>query len=43
MLKAIEVQGNEPSGVSGAQFAAIVASDSERWGEVIRAAKIRLD
>ena len=43
MLTAIETQGNEPSGVSGAEFAAIVSSDSERWGEVIRAANIRLD
>ncbi|MBL8334586.1 MAG: tripartite tricarboxylate transporter substrate binding protein [Rubrivivax sp.] len=43
MLKSIDQQGNEPSGASGAEFAAIVASDRERWGEVIRAAKIRLD
>ena len=43
MLKAIETQGNEASGISGAEFASIVASDSERWGEVIRAAKIKLD
>ena len=43
MLKAIEQQGNEPSGVSGAEFAAIVKSDYERWGEVIRSAKIKLD
>ncbi|MEO6031752.1 MAG: tripartite tricarboxylate transporter substrate binding protein, partial [Burkholderiaceae bacterium] len=43
MLKLIETQGNEPSGVSGAAFAAIVRSDSERWGEVIKAAHIRLD
>lgn len=43
MLKLIEAQGNEPSGIVGADFAAIVRSDSERWGEVIRAAKIKLD
>jgi tripartite-type tricarboxylate transporter receptor subunit TctC len=43
MLKLIESQGNEPSGASGAEFAAIVKGDSERWGEVIRAAKIKLD
>jgi tripartite-type tricarboxylate transporter receptor subunit TctC len=43
MLKLIEAQGNEPSGIAGAEFAAIVKSDSERWGEVIRAAKIKLD
>lgn len=43
MIKLIEAQGNEPSGIAGAEFAAIVKSDSERWGEVIRAAKIKLD
>lgn len=43
MVKLIETQGNEPSGASGAEFAAIVQRDSERWGEVIRAAKIKLD
>jgi tripartite-type tricarboxylate transporter receptor subunit TctC len=43
MLKLIEAQGNEPSGASGATFAAIVKNDSERWGEVIRAAHIKLD
>ena len=43
MLKAIDQQGNEPSGASGAEFAAIVKSDHDRWGEVIRAAKIKLD
>ncbi len=43
MLKLIEAQGNEPSGTSGAAFAAIVRHDSERWGEVIKAAQIKLD
>jgi tripartite-type tricarboxylate transporter receptor subunit TctC len=43
MLKSIEQQGNEPSGASGDDFAAIVKSDHERWGEVIRSAKIKLD
>lgn len=43
MLKVIATQGNEPSGASGAEFAAIVKNDSARWGEVIRAAKIKLD
>lgn len=43
MLKLIEAQGNEPSGIAGAEFAAIVKSDSERWGEIIRAAKIKLE
>ena len=42
-LKLIESQGNEPSGISGAEFGAIVKGDTERWGEVIRAAKIKLD
>ena len=43
MLKLIESQGNEPSGASGADFAAIVRSDYERWGEVIKAANIKLE
>ncbi|MEO8278739.1 MAG: tripartite tricarboxylate transporter substrate binding protein [Ideonella sp.] len=43
MLQAIAKQGNDPSGISGAEFAAIVTSDSLRWGEVIRAANIKLD
>jgi tripartite-type tricarboxylate transporter receptor subunit TctC len=43
MLKAIDLQGNEPSGISGPEFAAIVRNDYERWGEVIRNAKIKLD
>jgi tripartite-type tricarboxylate transporter receptor subunit TctC len=43
MLKLIESQGNEPSGASGTDFAAIVRSDYERWGEVIKAANIKLE
>jgi len=43
MLKLIESQGNEPSGASGADFAAIVKSDYDRWGEVIKAANIKLE
>jgi tripartite-type tricarboxylate transporter receptor subunit TctC len=43
MVRLIELQGAEPSGASGAEFAAIVKRDHERWGEVIRAAKITLD
>ncbi|MGO4391769.1 Bug family tripartite tricarboxylate transporter substrate binding protein [Variovorax sp. M-6] len=43
MVKLIETQGNEPSGASGPAFAAIVKNDSERWGEVIKAANIKLD
>lgn len=43
MLKLIETQGNEPSGLSGDAFAAIVKNDSQRWGEVIRSAGIKLD
>ena len=31
------------SGAPAAEFAAIVRADSERWGEVIRAARIKLD
>lgn len=40
MLKSIEQQGTEPSGSSGRAFAAIVKSDHDRWGEVIRAARL---
>jgi tripartite-type tricarboxylate transporter receptor subunit TctC len=43
MVRLIEQQGAQPSGASGPEFAAIVKSDHERWGEVIRAAKIKLD
>ena len=43
MLKLIDQQGNEPAGASLGEFAAIVKTDSQRWGEVIRAAKIKLD
>jgi tripartite-type tricarboxylate transporter receptor subunit TctC len=43
MVKLIEQQGAQPSGISGADFAGIVKNDYERWGEVIRAAKIKLD
>jgi tripartite-type tricarboxylate transporter receptor subunit TctC len=43
ILKLVQLQGNEPSGAPAAEFAAIVRADSERWGEVIRAAKIKLD
>ena len=43
MLALIETQGNEASGAGAAEFARIVASDSMKWGEVIKAAGIRLD
>ncbi len=43
MLKLIASQGNEPSGAAGADFAAIVKTDYNRWGEVIKAANIKLD
>jgi tripartite-type tricarboxylate transporter receptor subunit TctC len=43
MVRLIEQQGAQPSGASGPEFAAIVKSDYERWGEVIRAARIKLD
>ncbi|QNN55824.1 tripartite tricarboxylate transporter substrate binding protein [Diaphorobacter ruginosibacter] len=43
MLSLIETQGNEASGAGAAEFARIVASDSVKWGEVIKAAGIRLD
>jgi len=35
--------GIEPSGVSGDEFNAIVRRDYERWGEIIRANKLRAD
>lgn len=39
-LKAQELQ---PLGNSSAEFAAMLARDTERWGEVARAAKVRID
>jgi tripartite-type tricarboxylate transporter receptor subunit TctC len=35
--------GVEPSGVSGAEFDAIVQRDYERWGQIIRRNKLRAD
>jgi len=35
--------GVEPSGVSGDEFDAIVRRDYQRWGEIIRANKLRAD
>lgn len=35
--------GNEPGGGSPEQFGALIASDSEKWGEVIKRAGIRLE
>jgi tripartite-type tricarboxylate transporter receptor subunit TctC len=35
--------GIEPSGVSGDEFNAIVRRDYARWGEIIRANKLRAD
>ncbi|WP_353236504.1 tripartite tricarboxylate transporter substrate binding protein [Diaphorobacter ruginosibacter] len=43
MLALIEAQGNEASGAGAAEFARIVADDSVKWGEVIKAAGIHLD
>lgn len=42
-VKFVELQGAQPSGISGAEFAAIVKSDHDRWGEVIRTAKIKIE
>lgn len=42
-VKFVEQQGAQPSGISGAEFAAIVKSDHDRWGEVIRSAKIKIE
>jgi tripartite-type tricarboxylate transporter receptor subunit TctC len=35
--------GNEPGGGTPEQFAALIASDSKKWGEVIKRAGIRLE
>ena len=35
--------GVEPSGISGDEFNAIVQRDYARWGEIIRANKLRAD
>jgi tripartite-type tricarboxylate transporter receptor subunit TctC len=35
--------GNEPGGGTPAQFAALIASDSKKWGEVINRAGIKFD
>ena len=35
--------GVEPSGVSGEEFNAIVRRDYARWGEIIRANRLRAD
>ncbi len=35
--------GNEPGGGTPQQFAALIASDSKKWGEVIKRAGIRLE
>ena len=43
MLALIEAQGNEASGAGAAEFARIVAGDSAKWGEVIKAAGIHLE
>jgi tripartite-type tricarboxylate transporter receptor subunit TctC len=43
MLQLIAAQGNEPSGISGAEFDAIVKNDSAHWGAIVRAVKLKLD
>ena len=35
--------GNEPGGGTPDQFAALIASDSKKWGEVIKRAGIKFD
>ena len=41
MREKIISQGNEVAGGSPQEFAALIASESEKWGEVVRTAKIR--
>ena len=43
IVKFIESNGNEVSGAGPAEYAKIVRSDYERWGEVIKTAGITLD
>ena len=35
--------GDEPAGGTPEEFAALIAADSRKWGEVIKRAGIRLD
>ena len=35
--------GNEPGGGTPAEFAALIASDSQKWGDVIKRAGIKLE
>jgi tripartite-type tricarboxylate transporter receptor subunit TctC len=35
--------GDEPAGGTSEEFAALIAADSQKWGEVIKRAGIRLD
>jgi len=39
----ISSQGNEVAGGTPQEFAALIASESEKWGKVVRAAKIQPD
>ncbi len=41
MRERITSQGNEVAGGSAQEFAALIASESEKWGRVVREAKIR--
>lgn len=43
MLQRIAAQGNEPSGIAGAEFDAIVQNDSAHRGAIVRAVKLKLD
>lgn len=43
MREKITSQGNEVAGGSALEFATLIASESEKWGKVVREAKIRPD
>jgi tripartite-type tricarboxylate transporter receptor subunit TctC len=43
MIAALEAQGAQPIGNKPAEFAAVIAADTERWGRVVREAGIQLN
>ncbi|HUG57186.1 MAG TPA: tripartite tricarboxylate transporter substrate binding protein [Candidimonas sp.] len=43
VLKQLAVQGAEPRGSSASDYSAYIQSETKRWGDVIRAANVKLD
>ena len=43
LIERYETLGAEPLGSTPTEFAALVASDVKRWGEIVRAAKLKID